>query len=924
MTTSTPTINVTTGNFVVNQSVVPAMRARKIAVRSYDLKPNSKANFFLHDVNINNFVQPTNILTANTGFAANTLKHNQRIYAPSTGGYGEIVEISQGSPANVYVDTAFVSMSMTANGPGNVFAQSDFSVNDIVVQRNSTGTFFQGTVRLWDYANGIIVVYPTLGTANVIGSGHGVLYNLKNNPINSGRMGNVNTVIIGSAFPPGTPIISPDVPAAAFTSNNHLIQSGVVIQKVSSNTFIFSGINSNTYVGDTITIVAGTGLGQLGKIVAVNVTSNVSTIDNNWTVIDGTSVFSIGSVTVDDIGIGSAIIHIPELSGTGVYNFPSGQQLITITDGATNVDNSASMKAITTYAATGSLPGVTVNINPRSPAAANTTVVPQPTTSAALTSDSSVTNNPLASPDPLVQTFFTPKPIVQKVDYGIFCSSVNLFFNEKPTGSSTQFPISVYICGTVNGFPDVNNILGQTTVRWQDVKITDGTTTFPDSANSATYTNFAFPDPIYLAPGTEYGIVVYSESPDYFVWISQIGDKIINTSRIISQSPFVGSLFKSQNASSWNPVQNQQLMFVLNKAVFAANSTVNLVFNIIPANTATFMDQALVHSSDLTFPVANVIYGVKSIIANTGVQDSGYYSVDVNLPLNYGGDLVNSSISSNRRRIIPIGNSNSCFVQASMSTTDPDVSPFLHSERLTLIALTNVINPGSIANTDISILTPGNHINAANIVVTIGAPTGDGGVQATANITSNNISGNSVNSINIINAGAGYIASPTITLSEASAPGNATAVVNGEDGRFGGNGLTRYITRQITLADGFDAGDLQVFLNTIRPQGTNIEVYYKVLSAQDTDQLTNKKWKLMTPKADIFSIDQLTPIEMTFTTGTNALGIPNGTVAYVENNITYPIGGKFKTFAIKVLLTANDPTVPPVVKNIRAVAVPAG
>jgi hypothetical protein len=931
MTTTTP-INIQAGKFSIDQSMVPAMRAKKVAIGAFDLKPNAQVNVFLNDTPVNNFIQPPNILTANTGFAANTLTAGNRLYAPTTGGYAEVIQVSQTTttPANAYIDTAFVSLSMTANGPGNVFSQSDWAVNDIAIQGHNTGfptatntITFQGRVKLWDYANGVIVCETILGSPDVIGTGHGVLYNLKNNPVSGGRMGNVNTVIIGSAFPPGTAIISPDVPAASFTSNNHLIQAGYVVKVNTGNSFIFSGITSANYVGNQISIVAGSGIGQTGKIIAVNATSQISTLDNTWSAIDATSIFSIGSISVDNIGIAGGILRIPELDGTGVYNFPSGQQLITLTDGFTSADNGASMKAVTTYAATGSLAGVTVNIAPRSTAAANTVVGLQPPTSAPLTSDTSVSNNPLASPDPLVQTFFTPKPITLKVDYGIFCSSVNLFFNKKPAGSSTQFPVSVYICGTVNGFPDISNILGQTTVRYQDVNTTDGLTTFPDSANTSTYTNFKFPDPVYLAPGTEYGIVVYSESPDYFVWISQIGDTIINTNRLISQSPFLGSLFISQNASAWNPVQNQQLMFVLNKCVFS-QAAVNMLFNIIPANTATFMDQVLVHSSDLTFPVANIAYGVKSIIANTGISDAGFYSVDVNNLLNYGSDLINSSVSSNRRRLIPVGNANSCFVQATMSTTDSDVSPFLHAERLTLMAFTNVINPGSIANTDISILTPGNHLNAANIIVTIGAPTGDGGIQATANITSNNITGNLINSVNMIVSGAGYIASPTITISEPGAPANATAVVNGEDKKFAGNGLTRYITRPITLADGFDAGDLQVFLNAIRPQGTNITVYYKVLSAQDTDPITNKSWKQMILKADIFSLDQKTAIPLTYTTGNNAYGVPNGSVAYTESGISYPLGGKFKTFAIKIVLTANDSTVPPIVQNMRAVAVPAG
>jgi hypothetical protein len=54
------------------------------------------------------------------------------------------------------------------------------------------------------------------------------------------------------------------------------------------------------------------------------------------------------------------------------------------------------------------------------------------------------------------------------------------------------------------------------------------------------------------------------------------------------------------------------------------------------------------------------------------------------------------------------------------------------------------------------------------------------------------------------------------------------------------------------------------------------------------------------------------------------LGVPVGSVAYVQNGITYPLGGTFHTFQIKITMTANDPTVPPEIQNFRCISVPAG
>lgn len=249
-----------------------------------------------------------------------------------------------------------------------------------------------------------------------------------------------------------------------------------------------------------------------------------------------------------------------------------------------------------------------------------------------------------------------------------------------------------------------------------------------------------------------------------------------------------------------------------------------------------------------------------------------------------------------------------------------------NAERLSVIGVTNLINDGSIANSDISITSGGNHINAANIVVSISLPLQfeggtvvSSGVPALANVLPSGLVGNTVVAINIINPGSGYVVSPTVTILEAGAPSNAKAVVFGEDNAFGGNSMARYVTRQITLADGFDAGDLVVYLNAVRPQGTEILCYYKVVSGSSTTPLSSMPWVLMSKQASAaYSPDQSTVIPITFVTGTT------GQLSYTQNGVVYPLGGKFKSFAIKLVMLAEDPTVTPFINSFAAVAVPAG
>ena len=64
-----------------------------------------------------------------------------------------------------------------------------------------------------------------------------------------------------------------------------------------------------------------------------------------------------------------------------------------------------------------------------------------------------------------------------------------------------------------------------------------------------------------------------SNSPKYKVWIARIGDTEIGGTRTISTQPTLGSLFKSQNASTWTPSQYEDLKFTLHRAVFDISNT---------------------------------------------------------------------------------------------------------------------------------------------------------------------------------------------------------------------------------------------------------------------------------------------------------------------------------------------------------------
>ena len=96
------------------------------------------------------------------------------------------------------------------------------------------------------------------------------------------------------------------------------------------------------------------------------------------------------------------------------------------------------------------------------------------------------------------------------------------------------------------------------------------------SADGTVATTFNFKAPVYLEGGGEYAITLASWSTKYRVFISRVGEADILTDEFISNQPYLGSLFKSQNASTWEPSQWEDLKFVIRRADFVQSGSLEV------------------------------------------------------------------------------------------------------------------------------------------------------------------------------------------------------------------------------------------------------------------------------------------------------------------------------------------------------------
>ena len=158
--------------------------------------------------------------------------------------------------------------------------------------------------------------------------------------------------------------------------------------------------------------------------------------------------------------------------------------------------------------------------------------------------------------DPLAQTFLVDD---SALDGGVFLTKIDLFFFTK----DPEIPVAVDIRTVENGTPT------QTVLPFSKV-VLDADDVFT-STDASKPTTFTFKSPVFIQERKEHAIVITSDSNQYKVFISLLGRDAIDAAHLgekISEQPYIGVLFKSQNASTWTPSQYEDLMFKIYRAEF--------------------------------------------------------------------------------------------------------------------------------------------------------------------------------------------------------------------------------------------------------------------------------------------------------------------------------------------------------------------
>jgi hypothetical protein len=667
-----------------------------------------------------------------------------------------------------------------------------------------------------------------------------------------------------------------------------------VVSSASLNTITLSldakgARNVDSFNSAPIHITSGLGAGQKATITSYNATTRVATISTNWqTVPDTTSVYSIGRLRSDESGYTAGIFTIP--SG----RFRIGEKLFRLVDTSSGDIPSSSTNGDASFFAQGLLQSVEETIiSTIVPQIQRTTVTDERIVSSTTTSDRVVRWR-----DPLAQTF-----LVSPVQFpkGMFLSKIRVCFKTK----DDIVPITLQVRPAVNGYPSSSVVypFGTVSLTPDKVKITE----LPNLDDPTKYTDFIFDAPLYMLPG-EHSFVLLANSNKYEMFIAEIGKQDLVTSRQISEQPYGGSLFLSQNGSTWTADQNSDMMFRMFRYDFSANPVSAKFLINFPETTPIPYDLTHLITSDVT--VANTVLGYQF---NSETLTAGYVGYK---PIN---PLTNYDMNdgSGTRVLNPARGDETFILDALMQTNDSLVSPFIDISRMGFLAVNNRINSLGLSNNEIVVVNGGSgYANSADVSVTISGGNGSGAL-AEANVV-----GGVIDAIYIVDSGSGYTGTPTVTITPGSGGGSgAQAIVIGETSKKGGPAEARYISRRVTLNDGFDSGDIRVYLTAYKPKEAQIYVYVKLLSASDSDTFDNKEWQLLTQlgNANFVSTNSNDYRELIFAPGVS--GVTENAISYTSNGVTY---NTFRTFAVKIVMAGTNSADVPKIRDFRAIALPAG
>jgi len=412
--------------------------------------------------------------------------------------------------------------------------------------------------------------------------------------------------------------------------------------------------------------------------------------------------------------------------------------------------------------------------------------------------------------DPLSQSFYVDESTYPR---GVFLTSIDLFFETKDNRG-----VRVEIREMQNGFP-TRKIIGNESVHVDSSGITT-------SADSSAATTFTFGSPLYLLPGVEY---CFSVKPDansskFRLWTAKLNDIDVTDSSInqrITKTALAGLLFTESSDFGWSVRGDQDLKYKMRIAEFSTTTPGIANFNNTEISSAVDYSRITTNIENLNISDTEIEYLINLYDSND--EQSGYLPIK-NL----------ERLELTREYQVKTGATASLNARATMSTSNKYISPYIDLERVHVIPENLQINNLTQTETSgtVSVTASNNLVSGTDTLflteITAGQYIKVGDELRRVSSVTDDLNLLTVNNFATTQTGVSLYTqveeAPSLPYSSES----------------------RYISRRVALNDGFEASDINVYVDVNRPAATDIKVYYRILNESDSDSFDDKFYREMT------------------------------------------------------------------------------
>lgn len=491
-------------------------------------------------------------------------------------------------------------------------------------------------------------------------------------------------------------------------------------------------------------------------------------------------------------------------------------------------------------------------------------------------------------------------------DEGMFLSSVDVYFGGKDPVKGVWFEVRA-----------MNNA-GQITtmqVPYSEVFLT------PDQVNvsndGSVATNVKFKVPLFLMNNTEYAFIIHTQgcNPNYYMYVSVLGENDILTQKPVTERPLTGTLFTTNNNTDWDPVNRVDLKAKFNRAVFDTTVTGEVILGNqtreyleLPdpvrssANTAWFGEKIngndtlslSTPSPSLTVSVGDRIIGQTSgantqVVSISGtnykVAGTGYKVGETVKFAASNGSLYGTTSSSVLLITTPTGEiySSKSRLNAANSTSVVLTNSnglFSANDIMTGLSSANTTTVGGISKyvyaavrfeprfidftrtyVDFSMSTRSNTGTASDYIQVTPSTINEYDIENAIFSRSTEVSAYAGAPSNLVKATlsttSDYL-TPVIDLGKTYSVYHRNLInanTSGETAASGGGLKNKYISEVVTLADGQDAEDLRIILSAYRPPSSNSDfiVYVRFSHAEDFEPIWQRNWNELSFDSSVYS-----------------------------------------------------------------------